>query len=430
MQQKLHFVDADNLNAYLDVVTGIQVDHGLPLLIHSRGSSAISAPFEAAVNELSNVDKVDSLDQKKGGLVVIFENDPALLSDLLMEYVDNHSVSIIAPITAKYYKNIPLYLIGIPKGGTHLVMSLAAALGYTARCTTPEKLKGGEWYYVEYSNAHTRAKHFFVESVYKGDFGYRNHPFNYTPVLFGYRNPADVVTSEANYYHKKGRTAFYNYFAHDDFDQRLMKLIDDPYLLGSIRDRIVDYIPWFDFGNVIPLSFEALIGHKGGGNKDVQAQLIWSVQLKLHAPGDPYALGEQVFKTDSDTFFKGQCGTYKEKFTPEHQAAFNALPQDFMHRLGYDYEQDTVYAKRIDEYRKRPLVVDIAEEWPAIIRDNQFLQHRIIEYKGQLYGLPFGTKLTAIDEMDEHNPYHIVRGRYIDEVKALLLKKEFDNLAE
>ncbi|MBV5334015.1 hypothetical protein JZU57_01995, partial [bacterium] len=136
----------------------------------------------------------------------------------------------------------------------HLLFELARAMGFPDGGECPPVPGGrqwaGKWYYLEYSNSHTAATDFFVDTVRRRPFGNRDHPFTRNPTIFIYRNPMDIVASEADYYHGDGNTAFFQYMAHLNYDQRLLRLIDDPWLLGSIRDRIARFIAWTDFANV------------------------------------------------------------------------------------------------------------------------------------------------------------------------------------
>ncbi len=424
--RQLTFVNAKDRQAYLGAATSVVQNTGGNIEIKYIGNSSLQDDIKHQLHSL--LSHKHSHKECIVKLIIIVDNNPITVCDTLHSCIDADNIHIIAPITKKYYKNTPLFLIGIPKSGTHLIFELAAALGYTARRTSPEKPKGGEWYYIEHDNAHTRAKRFFVESVYEGIFGLRNHPFVYSPALFIYRHPADIVTSEANYYHKKGRTPFYNYFSHQNFEQRLLKLIDDPYLLGSIKDRVLDFIPWLDFGNVIPLSFEEIIGSNGGGSDELKEKLIWSVQLKLHVPGSPSLIADKISEKRSDTFFKGKCGVYRDMFSKDHWDAFNNLESEFYTKFGYDFSPDApIYSSKIAGFRNRTLVVDTEEEWPPYIVNNQYLNHRIIEYERKLYGVPFGTPLSDLKKHNQ-NSNKIITGNYIDEVKSKLLIKHLATL--
>jgi len=313
------------------------------------------------------------------------------VSEKLLTYIDE-DVKILAPITSHYCNNRPLFIISIPKSGTHLLFELARVLGYRGDVIMPAKLRGGSWYCLNRSDPHTSAKNFFIEMERTVPFGNRQHPFNRYPALFGYRNPMDVVVSEANFMHKRGMTAFYNYYYGLEFEERLLRWIQDDRLMGSIRDRMLEYAAWFEFPNVIPISFEELIGEKGGGDAEIQRKLIWSLQLKLHVPGRPEEYGAKVFNPDSYTFVKGAIGGRK-KMPPEALEKFMSLPQDFMEWFGYD--SDSVVPKNAEKYRKRSLLIDGVDfSDTPIMYESDYCGCKIIRYKGRFYGVPHRTGIT------------------------------------
>ena len=277
----------------------------------------------------------DTTDVPDGALVVIFEQDGAALQKTFMPLLDGAGLTVIAPVTDWHCSRRPLYLISIPKSGTHLLYGLAEAFGYAPAVTTEAEPLPGQWYCLEYTNSHTSARDFFVDSVRRSPNGGRHHPFPRTPTLFMYRNPLDVVVSEANYYHRDGNTLFAPYLSGFDFEGRLQRLINDPWALGSIRDRMGVFTPWLDCVNVMPLSFEEIVGSRGGGSDAIQSRLIWSLQLKLQIPGKPSTYARKVFNPDSPTFNGGQVGRHREKFTAAAWDAFRQLPQDFMAAFGY-----------------------------------------------------------------------------------------------
>jgi hypothetical protein len=206
--------------------------------------------------------------------------------------------------------------------------------------------------------------------------------------LFIYRNPLDVVASEANYYHKDGKTAFAGYLSAMTPEQRLLRLIDDPWLLGTIRDRIGGFLPWFDFPNVIPVSFEELVGADGGGRADRQQRAVWSIQLKLQVPGAPSQIAASLFDRDSPTFDAAQIGRYRSAFSDEAYRRFFALPQDFMSYSGYDGSgPDKVLdvPHRADEFRRRPLLfTELDDELPTTVQYS-YLGFNIVRYRGQYF---------------------------------------------
>ena len=328
---------------------------------------------------------------------ILFIPEAISLSCRLMEYLESSGHTVIAPITDHYYKNKPLFLISIPKSGTHLLYELVQTFGYTPGVLCPDKPRPGTWYCVEYSNSHTSARDFFIDTVRRRPFGNRDHPFVESPAVFIYRNPLDVLVSEANYYHGAGKAAFGGYLADKSFEDRLLSLIDDPWLLGSIRDRLGNFIPWLEFQNVIPVSFEELIGPKGGGSLGAQVRLIWSLQLKLHIPGNPKDFGNRVFNEASPTFHEGQIGTYRTIFTQQAKDRFYALPQDFMQLLGFEFDGEDkgeIVPKRADEFRKRPVIYSATNfnEIPILV-EQDFLGFNIVKYEALYYIIPCGLKV-------------------------------------
>ncbi len=368
-----------------------------------------------STNELAEKLKklfLDKLD-KNSKNIIITDEEP---SSLLQNYIDYKEAMIIAPIGEKYFINQPLFLISIPKSGTHLLFELVKAFGYREGGICPSNPQGGYWYYTEYSNSHTSAKRFFNDTVYKSDFGNRDHPFVTSPALFIYRNPLDIVSSEANYYHKSGKTSFSGYLSALDYDNRLSRLISDKWLLGTIRDRISEFVAWNYFNNVVSLSFEELIGAKGDGDDTIQKQLIWSLQLKLQVPGNPKKFANEIFNKDSDTFFKGQIGSYKELFKSHHYKSFNSLNQDFMEELGYSLESK--FSSKRETFLMKKLIYDVNITFPPILKE-YYHSYNIVKYNKLFYGIPI--KLGVFDiSCDELNSSILVEDN-IEKVKSKIL---------
>ena len=361
-------------------------------------------------NKFSNYlkNKFESKYKKYSNNIVITEDDP---TDVLQTFIHKTTGVIVAKKGKKYFKNKPLFLISIPKAGTHLLFELIKEFGYQEGGYCTETPKGGHWYFIEFTNTHTSAKHFFNDTVYKSDFGNRNHPFVTSPAIFIYRNPLDIVCSEANYYHKKGKTSFYNYLSNLNYNERLSKLINDKWLLGSIRDRISNFIAWLYFNNVISVSFEELIGPAGGGDDKIQEKLIWSLQLKLQIPGIPQNFAKKIFNQNSETFFKGQINSYKQLFLKEHYEKFKNLEQDFMEELGYTINSNSLFSKKIDYFLNKPLEYDDNLNFPPILKKSDVNGFNIVLYNHKFYAIP--QKLGPIDlEKDDLDESIIISDNY------------------
>lgn len=380
----------------------------LRLLVHQGDPSAAGALPAAGWDEAD---------------AVVLDSAPGSLPSDLLQLVDLPHLRVLAPRTEDYFRTRPLFIISIPKSGTHLLYKLAEVLGYAQGVVHEEFPVPGQWYCVEYSNSHTVARDFFVDTVRRSPFGNRHHAFASAPAIFIYRHPLDVLVSEANYYHREGKTAFAGYLSALSFGERVHRLLDDPWLLGSIRDRITGFAPWLDFPNVIPVSFEELVGAEGGGSREDQLRLIWSLQLKLQVPGSPHAFADRVFDRDSPTFYQGRIGAWRASLSEGHLARFRALNQDFMETFGYSLDEaaDGV-PRRATEFRKRPLRIASPQldDVPITLEYN-YLGFNLLRYSGWIYAVPQplgpGFKL---DEQQAHRLQMLPRARSLPELRHRL----------
>jgi hypothetical protein len=326
------------------------------------------------------------------GTVLLTETRVVPLADQLLQFVDNGAVHIIAPRTARHFQSQALFLVTIPKSGTHLARSLLREFGYAEGGEHNHAPLPGHWYCLEYSNSHTRATDFFIDSVRRAPFGNRHHPFPRTPTLFLYRNPLDVLVSEAMYYHRDGNALFAGYLGGLSLEDRIMRLISDPWLLGTLRDRVAGFIPWLAFGNVMPISFEELVGPAGGGGAEQQRGVIWALQLKLQIPGRPEEFARRIYDTSAPTFVHGRIGAHREVLTSGHREALSALKQDFMTELGFDADGAAApgpsISRRAGEFRHRPLVLAPRDAETPVLVEADRMFFNIVFYGGRYYGVP------------------------------------------
>ena len=389
--RSLAFV-APHVEGYLEAMRALQTGH--PQRVQLRTDGELGHALEAALYADPDQWQVEHLPAGAGaaGLVVLSETDPEALSEQLLHYADQDFVHIIAPRTARHFRAQALFLVTVPKSGTHLTRGLLRAFGYAEgneHNYTPEP---GTWYCLEYSNTHTRAADFFVDSVRRAPFGNRHHPFPHTPTLFLYRNPLDILVSEANYYHRDGNTIYAGYLGSLNREQRLDRLISDPWLLGSLRDRMAAYVPWLGFPNVVPVSFEELIGEAGGGDNELQQQTVWALQLKLHVPGRPEDYARQIFDPDSPTFARGRIGQQHELLGPAQRTALLDLNQDFMEAFGFRLQQagaDDWRPGRAAEFRHRPLRLapNLSAQIPVLAESSVF-DFNLVFFAGCYWAVP------------------------------------------
>jgi hypothetical protein len=354
-------------------------------------------------------------------ILVLTETDAEHLAAQLIACVDYADITILAPVTSHHASRKPLFIVSIPKGGTHLVYELAAAMGYAAGVELPDFPKPQTWYCLEYSNSHTVAKDFFVDTVRRSPFGNRHHPFPHSPVLFCYRHPLDILVSEAHYYCRDGKTAFSGYFAGEDLDQRIRRLTHDEWLLGSLRQRVGGFLPWLRFPNVIPVSFEELVGEKGGGIEALQRRLIWSILLKLQVDGSVADIAGRVFNTHSATFHEGRIGAFRTQLSASLIEDLARDCQELMEGFGYDIQSAPPISHHAEQFLRRPLRYS-AENFDsmAIGVESGVLGCNLVRFGGRFYAAPLSAGPLDFNTLTQEQRSRLPSTESLSDLKTLL----------
>ena len=401
--------------AAVDIVSAIVRNHGEMLSVLPAQAKA-----DAAVTASHGLDAV-----------VLIGADAEHISEALLDYVDVPGLSIVAPVTARYYKNLPLYLISIPKAGTHLLFQLAEALGYAAGGPSPRAPMGGHWYYLLNSNAHTSTAEFFRDALNKAPFGNRAHPFMRSPALFNYRHPLDILMSEANYLHVDGNSPLAVLLSPLSFTERVERLLDDRWLLGTIRDRVGAFAAWLDCANVIPVSFEEMVGDPGGGSEAVLEALIWSLQLKLHVPGRPDLIRAAMSDRASPTFREGKINGWRKDLPAAALTRFKALPQDFMEAFGYSagHSADgSGLPKHAPAYRRRPLrLMTVTHSDVPYLVQSDYLGHNIVVYQDRYYAIDMAVGALDLGQVSSEQFAQWPNAQNLPSITALIVAKRMES---
>ena len=310
------------------------------------------------------------------------------LEEALHAQLDRTKGTVVIPRLVGHGLDRPLFLISIPKAGTHLLYRLAEQLGFHPAVICPEIPAPANWYCLEYSNSHTVPRDFFVDSVRRAPFGNRMHPFPFAPALFIVRHPWDILVSEANYYAKPGKTVFSGFYEGLDFAARTKRLLEDGAMLGRFCDRVLAFEPWLHFSNVIPLAFEDLVGESGGGEAARQQSLIWSIQVKLGVPGAPRDVGSRLFDRTSPTFNEGRIGGHQAALPAQLKEHLNSANADVLQAFGYRPGGDP-YTANAETWRTSPLrcqgntlgATPVAEEV-------NYWGHNLVRYRDRFYAVP------------------------------------------
>jgi len=342
------------------------------------------------------------------------DNKVILTIDKMQDFINEDINLFVLKDKNTIFETKPIFPISIPKSGTHLLFELLYALGYKKGEILPSKSNPSHWYYLQNSNSHTECKKFFIDKVYEEAFGFRDNFFVTSPAIFIYRHPLDILISETNYYHKIGKTAFYGYFNGLDFNERVDLLINDKYILGSIRDRIANFLCWIKFPNVISISFEEIIGSLGGGDDKLQLKAIWSIMLKLQIEGNPKEIAKKIYNPKSDTFNKGQIGNFKNDLRQNHLEKIKKLNNDFLIELGYDFEN--IFSQKIGFFRNNKLKIDEIE-YQNYLKEIFFFDFNIVKEKNIFVGYKYKQGIKLEDKTLEGLKLKILK-YWIEEVKC------------
>jgi|GEM_PF-2731115 len=379
---------------------------------------------------------------KPNRIFVIYEDDPKLLSGLLHYFIDRPAI-VFASITKRYLCGEGLVTITIPKAGTHLLFNLLSEFRLHHAGPFVGQAEPHTWYSAG-GNSHKNAAEMFTD-LGRSERGGYEHLFFKTPAILMYRHPLDMLASELSYFERRDSSALCHYFRQLPADRKIDEAIDGA-LLGEFWRRVVDYSPYLDLQNVIPLCFEELIGPKGGGSLEAQLSAIWSLQIKLHIPGNPRFYGEVAFSEDSPTFFRAQIGRHVDVFSPAHRERIRRMPQDFFHRFGYSLD-DLPYSgylpRRTNEFRTRILSLSPPSPLAELVvssncdKDDSEATHNAVfryggyligEHSGRWFGAPLGW--CPFDPDNARSIPHFYAARSMDQLMALLSGDVLDSSDE
>lgn len=366
---------------------------------------------------------------KKVAVNMLFHNDADSLSNVLMEYVDFENGCIIAAKTSHYYLNRPLYVITIPKSGTHLLFELLGIFGFEKNTKPSEQAENGKYNFLIGDNPHTPAEIFLSTIRWDSQEG-RGHPFFKSPVIFMYRNPLDILVSEKDYLTNFHKSSMAYYFSTLD-DSIVIRELLKSNLIASIHTRMACYAPWLNFPNVIPLSYEELVGPRGNSSLDEQIRCIWSLQLKLHVPGKPFVYGSNIYNPQSPTFSKGIIGRFKGHFLKddyEFLGKLNTLSgYNIMEIYGYNFGDR--FSKFTHRFRRRPVKIVPPPAIKQADTENLFVSkelpmdytktngYRIYYLRGKYYALhPFLGIEIPLNGIDPDEFKEILSGKTLEDL--------------
>lgn len=250
----------------------------------------------------------------------------------------------------------PVIANSFPKSGTHLLVQILEGL--------PDRVNYGAFLGSETSSFQLKERspentcnfirgfvpgeiirgHLYHDPLYAAELAKR-HTVNY----FIYRDPRDVVVSEAHYLRDMNRWhKLHGYFRQcDSMEDAIMLSINglDPPVPGipypNIAERFRRYIGWLDRDDCLSIRFEDLVSER-------QAELIRAT-AEFYAPrtATPFDVEAAVARMStmiaphkSHTFRSGKKAGWQREFTPAHRERFAELAGDMLVRLGYEPNLD------------------------------------------------------------------------------------------
>ncbi len=106
----------------------------------------------------------------------------------------------------------------------------------------------------------------------------------------------------------------------------------------TIADFYSYLLGWIDQPNFLSLSFEQLIGPKGGGSLEVQHETIKKIATFLGLKKNDDEIRQVIDSMfgGTMTFRSGKIGAWKIHFTPEHKQHFKQVAGQLLIDLGYE----------------------------------------------------------------------------------------------
>jgi len=162
--------------------------------------------------------------------------------------------------------------------------------------------------------------------------------------IFIIRDLRDVICSMANYrMNLKAHAYLPNWYFYlkslQTEDERLLTCIKGlDRFLESYLTHLEYGWGWLTENNVLIVRFENLVGHKGGGDDDIQRKEIAKIANYLNIDLDDTKINylcENVWGGNTRTIDKGVIGAWIDSFSPKVELEFNGKFSTHMKILGY-----------------------------------------------------------------------------------------------
>jgi hypothetical protein len=168
----------------------------------------------------------------------------------------------------------------------------------------------------------------------------------YPPIVFNFRDPRDQLISFVRYLQPGGKWSIDfapipGQIAHADIlaslpdeNARIMHAIVDETF--PFKDALQGSTWLLKNPHVCKVSFERLVGGKGGGSTSAQTEEVAKVMEHLGVAGDPEKIASELF--GNSRTFSGNPSNWRDVFTSEHKKAFDQRFGAILDIYGYERE--------------------------------------------------------------------------------------------
>jgi len=270
-----------------------------------------------------------------------------------MNYYIKHPVYSIKRYFAKTHRDLHpgIMVNSFPKSGTHLLYQLVQSLpninDYKYFLASMPSVSQNEYsvnrtlkMIDDINSAEVLRAHLFYNGLYEESI-INNGIVHY----FIYRDPRDVVISEAHYLFDMTKWhRLHKYFKKfSSLDDRIMFSIQGnefyktPVEYPNVVMRFKRYKDWLSSNNVYSVKYEDLVGKK----RDVEIEKI--MHYYIQKSNQDLNVDEMITKaisnidpTKSHTFREGGTQKWKKYFNDEHSKVFKIVGGELLIELGYE----------------------------------------------------------------------------------------------
>lgn len=254
----------------------------------------------------------------------------------------------------KYYHRIgnqtkylpKIFCVSIPKSGTHLLqqvlISYPPIYRYFSRvlnnsnCNSldifKQHMKGVK-------NGQFVLSHLFFKQEY-----YEYLIDNGFKIIFLYRDPRDILLSEAHFAIKRKDHRLNKILIDKPLNERIKTLILGNEHWGGIGKKMDAHYGWLLADEVLSIKFEELVGNLGGSKDSIQKESVVKILEHINIKFDDKEINRicsKIYSKKALTFRKGKINEWEEVYDFELKKLFKEVAGTQL--IKFQYEEDMAW---------------------------------------------------------------------------------------